>query len=202
MARHESDRSAATAARSRHTGRDQRRDVTAVIPFTPPGDFGLAAIFLVPGLVFGVIIGSALYLGGWLRPWRVPAWILFATLGHFAAVVCVTGHTWRLQAALPLTEQSAIAIASALGGALGAGILAGANRFLVPGAGWIAPTLVGAVLSPLVLLHDLGPILGRLVFYVIWQAGYATALASVLPLPQGKHKSGTRREGRTDRFAG
>jgi hypothetical protein len=164
---------------------------TTVIPFTPPGDFGLAAIFLVPGLVYGVIIGSALYLGGWLRPWRVPAWILFATLGHVVAVVCVTGLTWRLQAALPLTEQSAIAIAAALGGALGGGILAGANRWLVPGAGFIAPTIVAGILGPLVLLHDAGPILGRLVFYVIWQAAYATALVFALPPWSRKQKSET-----------
>jgi hypothetical protein len=78
-----------------------------------------------------------------------------------------------------------------LAGALGGGILAGANRLLVPGAGWIAPTIVGAVLGPLVLLHDLGPILGRLVFYGIWQTGYAVALALTLP-PQWKDKSAPR----------
>ena len=152
-----------------------------MVPFRPSDDLRLLGLFVLPGLIFGAIIGPALAYGGWLRPWRVPAWILFATLGHFAAVLCVTGLTWRLQAALPLTEQSAIAIAAALGGALGGGILAGANRWLVPGAGFIAPTIVAGILSPLVLLHDAGPILGPLVFYVIWQAAYVTALVFALP---------------------
>jgi hypothetical protein len=83
-----------------------------------------------------------------------------------------------LEAALPLSELSAIAIAAALAGALGGGILAGGNRLLVPDAGWIAPIIVADALGPLVLPHDAGPVLGRLMFYVIWQAGYAAALAA------------------------
>ena len=155
----------------------------AVIPFAPSSNASLPVIFVAPGLAFGVIIGAALYVGGWLRPQRAPAWIVVATLGHFAAALCVAALTWRLQALLPLTEQSAIFIAAALAGLLGGGMLAGANRFLIPGAGWLAPTMVGTVLGPLVLLHDLGPFLGRLIFYVIWQAGYVAALALTLPPP-------------------
>src|SRR5690349_12920885 len=127
-----------------------------ILPFSPSDDLRLFALFVLPGLAFGAIIGPALAYGGWLRRTRIPAWIVVATLGHFVAALCVTALTWRLQAALPLTEQSAIAIAAALGGAVGGGTLATANRFLVPGAAWIAPTIVGAVLGPLVLLHDLG----------------------------------------------
>lgn len=154
-----------------------------IIPFSPANDFRLLVLFVLPGLTFGAIIGPAFSYGGWLRPTRVPAWIVFATLGHFAAGLCVTGLTWRLQAVLPLREGSAILIAAALGGALGGGILAGGNRWLIPDAGWIVPTIVGGVLGPLVLLHDAGPILGRLIFYVIWQGGYAGALAVGLPKP-------------------
>jgi hypothetical protein len=164
---------------------------TGVISITPPDNFGLLLIFVLPGLAFGVIIGPALCCGGWLRPGRVPVWVVLATLGHFAAALCVTALTWRLQAALLLSEQSAILIAATLAGTLGGGILADANRFLIPGAGWITPTIVGATLGPLVLVHDAGPILGRLVFYVIWQAGYAAALALVLP-PRWKQKSDAR----------
>ena len=125
---------------------------TGVIPITPPDNFGLLLIFVLPGLAFGVIIGPALCCGGWLRPGRVPVWVVLATLGHFAAALCVTALTWRLQA---------------------------------------APTIAGATLGPLVLVQDAGPILGRLVFYVIWQAGYAAALALVLP-PRWKQKSDAR----------
>jgi hypothetical protein len=163
----------------------------AVLPFAPPDDSRLAALFIAPGLAFGVIVGTALGYGGWLRPLLVPAWAVVA-LGHFAAALCVTALAWRLSDAFALQEQSAIAIAAALAGALGGGILAGANRLLTQGAGFIAPTIVGAVLGPLVLLHDLGPILGRLVFYGIWQTGYAVALALTLPPPQWKDKSGPR----------
>jgi hypothetical protein len=114
---------------------------------------------------------------------------VFATLGHFAAALCVTALTWRLQAALPLKEQPAILIAAGLGGAIGGGMLAVANRFLVPGARWIAPTIVGAILGPLVLLHDVGPVLGRLIFYTIWQGGYAAALAVALPASRRGYKA-------------
>jgi hypothetical protein len=66
-------------------------------------------------------------------------------------------------------------------------MLAAVNRFLVAGSAWITPTIVGAVLGPLVLLHDFGPFLGGLVFYGIWQAGYAAALATALPAPKRTH---------------
>lgn len=79
-----------------------------IIPFAPPNDFGLLAMFLLPGFVFGVVVGLALTYFRWLSAKRVPVWVVFATLGHFAAALCVTGMTWRLQAALPLKEQSAI----------------------------------------------------------------------------------------------
>lgn len=160
-----------------------------IIPFAPPNDFGLLAMFLLPGFVFGVVVGLALTYFRWLSAKRVPAWVVFATLGHFAAALCVTGMTWRLQAALPLKEQSAIMIASAFGGAVGGGMLAAANRFLVAGARWIAPTIVGAVLGPLVLLHDAGPVLGRLLFYMIWQGGYAAALAVAFPTSQRAYQA-------------
>ena len=152
-----------------------------IIPFAPPNDFGLLAMFVLPGFAFGVIIGLALAYFGWLSPVRVLAWVVFATLGHFAAALCVTALTWRLQAALPLKDESAILIAAALGGGLGGGMLAVANQLLVPGSHWIGPTIVGAILGPLVLLHDAGPVLGRLLFYMIWQGGYAAALAMALP---------------------
>jgi hypothetical protein len=154
---------------------------TGIIPFTPPGDFGLLLIFFLPGLVFGLIIGSALAYGGWLRIARIVPWMVAATLGHFIAALCVTAMTWRLREAFSITDESATLIAATLAGTLGGGILAGGNRLLVPGAGWIVPTIVGGVLAPLVALHDAGPFLGRLLFYVIWQAGYAAALAAALP---------------------
>jgi hypothetical protein len=86
------------------------------MPFAASDDARLLMIFVGPGLAFGVIIGGALYFGGWLRPRRVPAWIVVATLGHFAAALCVTALTWRSQAALPLKEEPAILVAAALAG--------------------------------------------------------------------------------------
>ncbi|MBO0716427.1 MAG: hypothetical protein J2P55_03700, partial [Rhizobiales bacterium] len=94
--------------------------VAGIIPFAPPNDFGLLAMFVLPGFAFGATIGFALAYFGWLSPGRVLAWVVFATLGHFAAALCVTALTWRLQA-LPLKEESAILIAAALGGGLGGG---------------------------------------------------------------------------------
>ena len=160
-----------------------------IIPFAPPSDFDLLAMFVVPGFAFGVVIGLALAFYGWLSPRRVLTWVVVATLGHLAAALCVTAMTWRLQAALPLKEQSAILIASVLGGGLGGGMLAAANRFLVAGARWIAPTIVGAVLGPLVLLHDAGPVFGGLLFYMIWQGGYAATLAVALPASERAYQA-------------
>ena len=160
-----------------------------IIASAPTSDFALLVMFVLPGFVFGVVIGSALAYDGLLSPKRIPVWVVFATLGHFAAALCVTAMTWRLKAALPLKEQAAIFIAAGLGGAIGGGILAGANRLLIPGARWIAPTIVGALLGPLVLLHDVGPVLGRLIFYTIWQGGYAAALVVSLPASRRVHKA-------------
>jgi hypothetical protein len=160
-----------------------------IIPFAPSNDFALLVMFVLPGFAFGIVIGCALAYHGWLSRKRVFVWVVFATLGHFVAALCVTALTWRLQAALPLKEQSAILIAAGLGGVMGGGILAGAHRFLVPGARWIAPTIVGGLLGPLVLLHDAGPVLGRLIFYTIWQGGYAAALAVALPASRRVYKA-------------
>jgi hypothetical protein len=168
--------------------------VAGIIPFAPPNDFGLLAMFVLPGFAFGAIIGLALAYDGWLSAKRVLAWVVFATLGHFVAALCVTALTWRLQAALPLRELPAILIAAALGGGLGGGILAVANRLLVPGSHWIGPTMVGAILGPLVRLHDAGPVLGRLLFYMIWQGGYAATLAVALPASRRVSQAKKQRE--------
>jgi hypothetical protein len=152
-----------------------------ITAYSPPDSLRLLLIFFLPGLVFGLIIGPALAFRGWLTPKRVPIWVVFAMLGHFAAAMCCTALTWRFEAALPITEESAALIAAALAGTLGGGVLAGGNRLLVPGAKWIAPTIIGGALGLLVALHDLGPFLGRLTFYAIWQAGYAAALGIALP---------------------
>ena len=106
-----------------------------------------SSIFFWLGLVFGLIIAPALAYCGWLTPKRVLLWVVFAMLGHFAAAMCVTALTWRFQAALPITEESAVLIAAALAGTLAGGMLAGGNRLLVPAANWIAPTIVGGAHS-------------------------------------------------------
>jgi hypothetical protein len=64
-----------------------------IIPFAPPNDFGLLAMFVLPGFVFGVAIGLALAYFRRLSPKRLPVWVVFAALGHFAAALCVTGMT-------------------------------------------------------------------------------------------------------------
>jgi glycerol uptake facilitator-like aquaporin len=72
----------------------QRRNIDSRhIPFAPPNDFGLLAMFVLPGFVFGVAIGLALAYFRRLSPKRVPVWVVFAALGHFAAALCVTGMT-------------------------------------------------------------------------------------------------------------
>jgi hypothetical protein len=40
-----------------------------------------------------------------------------------------------------------------------------------------------------VLLHDAGPVLGRLLFYMIWQGGYAAALAVAFPTSQRAYQA-------------
>jgi hypothetical protein len=86
-----------------------------------------------------------------------------------------------VQDVLAFAEWAAIVLAAIVGGALGSGILTGATRFLVPGTRLLAPTAVGAGLSATVLpLLDAEP-LGRFVFHMIWQTGYAAALATALP---------------------
>lgn len=153
---------------------------TAISALPPSSDLRLLALFFAPGLVFGLIFAPLLASGGWLRPVGVMLWIFFATLGHAIAATCLTVLSRQLQDVLALAEWVAIVLAAIAAGALGSGILTGATRFLVPGSRVLAPTAVGALLGATVQPLLDAELLGRFVFYMIWQAGYAAALGAAL----------------------
>lgn len=131
---------------------------------------------LLPGFVFGLVVGYALHRRGSDGLGRVTAYTVAATLSYFAAVTL------------------ALAIRQSIGNLIVTGMIAGlfGAAWLTALAAWMFPFQRRAV--PCVLMLAAGCLLGALVdyydnswwgpfvLYVPWQAGYAAAMATALPL--------------------
>ncbi len=134
----------------------------------------LSAFSLLPGLVFGLFIGWALYRGGHAGPRAFAAYVAASTVSYPAAfnfAVAITGSTSEMW----WTGM----IAGLLGGTcltgLAAWMFAFARKFRPISLMLVAGCILGA------LLGIGGGFWGMLVFYAAWQAGYAAAFATALP---------------------
>ena len=137
------------------------------------GGFMLSA-FVFPGLVFGVVFGIALECLALLR--RQGA-VMFAAGATIAYVVAVATALMAMD--VIGSDQPALAVIGGAVGALGGGLLAGLAVPLLRLDSWTKPALVGAALGGLLPLWQWE--IGMIAFYVVWQAGYAAALAAELP---------------------
>jgi hypothetical protein len=142
--------------------------------FQPFAWLTLSPFGLLPGLVFGLIIGAALYRGGHAGPRAFAAYAAASTVSYLAAF------------------NLAVAIADGLGTLWLTGIVAGllGSACLTALAAWMfafvrrrKPVLLmlfaGSVLGALLPLSD--SFWGAMVFFAAWQAGYAAAFATALP---------------------
>ncbi len=129
---------------------------------------------VVPGLVFGLIIGLALYRGGHAGPRAFAAYVAASTVSYLAAFNLV------------------FEIFGYVGSLWPTGMIAGllGSAWLTSLAAWMFPFV--RKFRPIALMLAAGCILGALlgisggfwwmlVFFAAWQAGYAAAFATALP---------------------
>jgi len=143
-----------------------------------PGDMDIWPLSVVPGLVFGFVIGLALL-------WRVRAspavfvgYIVAATLCNFAAVTLTT------EVLLGVLEQRWVA--GIVAGVFGSACLTACALALLPVARKSRPAVLtvaaggalGALLGPAAAADGL---FWWYVFYGAWHSGYAASFATALP---------------------
>jgi hypothetical protein len=138
------------------------------------------AYYLFPGLIFGVAFAGMLKRRRNIAGGQAAAFVLASGAANATAVFVCLALVDPLQNAL-ITSDLGIAICGAIAGAIGGGLLAEAMRRLFPGASLGASVAAGAVLGLGVLAMTSLEQPGVFLFYIVWQAGYAVALAASLP---------------------
>jgi hypothetical protein len=115
-----------------------------------------------------------------MRLGRACLYVAAAVLANAAAVVTAMQVLDTVDAMVG-GGMLAITASGGIAGAVGGGLLACAAVPPLRLARWPLLVVAGAVLGTLLLLFTEGRDIGILTFYMIWQAGYAAALAAALP---------------------
>ncbi len=144
----------------------------------PVSWLNLNPISVMPGLVFGLIIGFLLYRRRLARPWRYAAYVAASTVAYLGA--------YTLATAVLADALNSAALAGMIAGLFGAALLTGATVLLFPFTRKTVPCVLmlasgcgfGALLE-ITLAKD--AILNAVLLFAPWQAGYAASLATALP---------------------
>ncbi len=146
----------------------------------------LSPASLLPGLVFGLIIGWALYRRGHAGPRAFAAYVAASTVFYLAAVNLAVGF---------LFSAGSIWLIGMIAGLFWSACLTGLAACMFPFARkfWpIALMLVaGCVLGGLLGIIEMLNFRGLEVFFAAWQAGYAAAFATALPAVGGPDNART-----------
>ena len=143
-----------------------------------PGGPDIWPLSVVPGLVFGFVIGLALLQRGRASPAAFAGYVIAATLCNFAAVTLTT------ELLVDILESSWMA--GIVAGLFGSAGLTACTMALLPVARKTGPAVLtvlaggafGALLGPAIATDGL---FWWFVFYGLWQSGYAASLATALP---------------------
>jgi hypothetical protein len=144
-------------------------------------------VFLFPGIVFGIAISAVLWRRGILSAVRALYLIGGTTIAHTIAVYIALTLMEPLRTNNESIEGYVVmAIAGGIAGAVGGGGLALVAAALLPLHKWWRLAAVGSacgLLFPLIVVQelsifdfDVSP--GAIIFYAVWQAGYAAVLAA------------------------
>jgi len=155
---------------------------------------GIFEVRVLPGLIFGLVIGFLWHRRGMISRWGVLGYAVASAVAHFVAFEFAL-HTFDQWPGI--SENLALALSSIIAGFIGCCLLGTAVFFLlrVPLRSALGvPVLVGAalgVLLPLINLNDDRMGLGWLFFYVLWQGGYAASSVRLVPSTMAMaHKPG------------
>jgi len=140
------------------------------------------AIYIFPGLVFGIVFGPLLYFSERLSAAGAVAYVLAAFAANAVAVSVCISLMHPVDALLPFDNLTLdVAISGVIAGAVGGGLLGAALAALNPAARRALPVTIAAalgMLTPLVIMFNA---VGVFAFFIIWQSGYAAAVAASLP---------------------
>ncbi len=144
----------------------------------------LSPFSLLPGLVFGLIIGLALYRGGHAGPRAFAAYVAASTVSYLAAFNLAFGI---------YDHPGPMWLTGMIAGLFGSACLTGLAAWMFPFVREFRPIalmlVAGCVLGA--LLFRFGGFWGMLLFYAAWQAGYAAAFATALPAVGGPDSART-----------
>jgi len=140
------------------------------------------ALYIFPGLVFGAVFGPLLYFCRALSAIGAVAYGLVAFAANVVAVSICISLMHPVDDLLPFDNLALdIAISGVVAGAVGGALLGAVLAAFTPAVRRTLPIAAAAglgVLTPIViLLQDLG----IFAFFIVWQSGYAAAVAASLP---------------------
>ena len=129
-----------------------------------------------PGLIFGLVIATALLRRRLAGPWRWGGFVAASTASHYAAV-------WlAIEVLHPLLDENMVLVGM-VAGLAGSGFLTVASALMFRFVRRVFPILAllfaGTVLGALFGVG--GEFWGALALYAGWQAGYAASLGVALP---------------------
>ncbi len=147
-----------------------------------PGGWLSAEFYLYPGLIFGLAFGILFWAQGRLKPASAVAFALAATVSNALAVVTWTAIDEPIASLLHAedTGDMMFAVTGVIAGAVGGGLLGYCAARLLRVAGWPRLLAAGAALGLLLPLVQSKP--GFFAFYILWQAGYAATMATIVAL--------------------
>jgi hypothetical protein len=162
-----------------------------IFEWRPDEWFFLAPLSLLPGLVFGLIIGWALYRAGHAGPRTFAAYVAASTVSYLAAVNLAfgiygyVGSLWPTDPAPMLwSELAPMWLTGMIAGLFGGACLTGLAAWMFPFVRQFRPIalmlVAGCALGALLGI-GVGGFWWALVFLAAWQAGYAAAFATALP---------------------
>lgn len=159
--------------------------ITAAIGLVAGDEHMLDALHVAPGVVFGVLIGAALWRGQRLAGQRWLAYVAAAALANLLAVLLALRMA---EPAIRLigNEHGAVALVGFVAGGLGAGLL-GLASLLLTGArrfdAWRWAVGLGALLGLLLPALVDGEAIGAIMFYALWQGGHAAVAPAMAARP-------------------
>ena len=147
-----------------------------------PGSLVPKAFYLYPGLIFGLAFGILFWAEGRLKPVGAIAFALAATVSNALAVVAWTTTDEPIASLLGAEETADLmfAVTGGIAGAVGGGLLGYGAKHLLKVAGW--PRLLAAGAGLGLLLPLVQSKAGFYAFYILWQAGFAATMATIVAL--------------------
>jgi len=140
------------------------------------------ALYIFPGLVFGIVFGPLLYFCRRLSAAGALVYVVAAFAANVVAVSLCISAMHPVDDLLPFDNLILdIAISGVIAGAIGGGLLGAALAEFNSTGKPVLPIAIAAglgVLAPLVIMFDA---LGVFAFFIVWQSGYAAAVAAAVP---------------------